>query len=245
MTVTPGSTYDGLDKRALASLTGASAVVIKSAVSSTLDVAHALGQGGAASGLLVLAEAQHAGRGRQGRVWLSPRGGGIWMSVLLRPRLPPSGGSLAIRAGLATVEALAAVAPALAPRLRWPNDIMVANAKAGGVLCEARWNGDTLSWVAVGIGINVRGPVPPAVEGKAIAIGDVVPGIARTAVLAELVPRIIALARADGPLGEEERARFMQLVWRVSGETITGLAADGALLVRRADGTLERRTDAD
>lgn len=236
-------TWDGLDRRALAARTGAPMVVVKDTVHSTLDLAHSLGQGGAPSGLLVLAEEQTGGRGRQGRAWHSPRGG-IWLTVLLRPKTAPAGGALAIRAGLAAVDALEAVAPALAPRLKWPNDIMVRGAKAGGILCEARWNGETLAWVAVGLGLNVHGRVPDEVRGSAIALSEAAPGLSRSAILAELVPKLIALAGAPARLDATERARFVARAWPPPGQVIAGIEPDGALLVRLPDGRVERRVEA-
>lgn len=237
-------TYDGLDHRALARQTGAHAVILKPVVNSVLDIAHGMGQGGAPSGTLILAEQQTDGRGRQGRRWHSAPGG-IWMALLLRPKAAPSGGSLGIRAGLATVEALAAVAPTLAPRLKWPNDVMIKGRKAAGVLCEARWSGESLSWVAVGIGINVRGALSAEIEERSVNLGDLVPGITRVSILTELVPRLVNLAAAEATLGTGEQAAFLRLAWRTPGETVEGVAPDGALLVRAADGTIARRTAAE
>lgn len=238
-------TFDGLDVDELARLTGSPRVVLRDQVPSTLDIVHSLGSDGAPSGSLVLAEVQTAGRGRQGRRWESPRGTGVWMSALLRPASAPAGGSLAIRAGLAIVEALASLAPRLGPRLKWPNDVIIGGRKAGGILCEARWSGDSLGWIAMGIGINVRGPVDVSLRDRAIALGDVATGITRLAVLAAIVPRIIALQNAPAELDPGMQARFVASRWPADDKDVAGLAPDGALLVRGADGTISRRTDAD
>ena len=238
-------TFDGLDEDELARLTGSPRVVLRDQVPSTLDIVHSLGSDGAPSGSLVLAEVQTAGRGRQGRRWESPRRAGVWMSVLLRPTSVPAGGSLAIRAGLAIVEALASLAPALGPRLKWPNDVIIGGRKAGGVLCEARWSGDSLGWIAVGIGINVHGPVGAALRDRAIALGDVATGITRLAVLTAIVPGIIALQNAPAELDSGMQARFVASRWPATDKAVLGIAPDGALLVRGADGTISRRTDAD
>lgn len=235
-------TWDGLDARALAARIGAPSVIYKPITHSVLDLAHGLGQGGAPTGTVVLAEQQTGGRGRQGRTWHSPPGG-IWMAMILRPRAQPVGGALAIRAGIATVEAITAAARSLAPKLRWPNDIMVKNRKAAGVLCEARWSGQSLGWVAIGIGINVHGPVAEPVESRAVALGDEAFGISRVAILAALVPRLMALAESPAELGEGDRARFLELAVADEGQEITGIGADGALLLKRPDGSVERRTD--
>jgi biotin-[acetyl-CoA-carboxylase] ligase BirA-like protein len=237
--------FDGADEAELARRTGSPRVVLRDEVTSTLDLLHALAAEGAPSGTLVVAEAQTAGRGRQGRHWASPRGGGVWMSVLLRPATPPSGGSLAIRCGLAIVEALTSLAPVLGPRLKWPNDIMIAGRKAGGILCEARWSGETLGWVAVGVGLNVHGPVDAALRDVAIALDDVTRGITRLAVVEAAAPRLIALEAAPAELAPATQLRFLASRWPASEQDVAGLAPDGALLVRGSDGTIVRRTDAD
>lgn len=233
-------TYDGLDERGLAALTGLP-VVLRRSVSSVLDVAHDLGTAGAPSGTLVLADEQTAGRGRQGREWHSPPGAGIWMAMLLRPVAPPEGGALAVRAGLAVLAALAAAAPELAPRLKWPNDVMVGDRKAGGILCEARWSAERLGWVAAGIGLNVRGPVPPELAPRAVALRDVAPGLSRLAVLEAVAPRVADLARRPPALDDAERAAFWAARWSGTDADAVGIDSGGALLVRTAAGSLDRR----
>ena len=236
------SRYDGLDAAELERLCGVPLVVVQSSVPSTQDEAHRLGADGAPAGSVVLAEEQTAGRGRQGRAWHSPAGAGVWLSVVLRPRVRPEGGALAIRAGLATAAALAATAPGVAVRLRWPNDIVVADRKVGGILCEARWSGDVLAWVAVGVGLNVRGPVAPAVRDRAVALGDVAPEVSRLALLAALVPRLVALEALPAALTSAERRAFLRAEWREAGsEETVDLEPDGARLVRASGGALDRR----
>lgn len=235
--------YDGLHDRTLARLTGAPLVVGRDSLPSVLDLAHTLGAEGAPNGAVVLADEQTAGRGRQGRAWHSPAGAGVWLAVLLRPSAPPLGGALAIRAGLAAVEAVGEAAPELAPRLKWPNDLIVAGRKAGGILCEARWSGGRLGWIAVGVGINVRGPVAAAVQDRAVALGDLAAGVTRLGLVTALVPRLAALATRPSALDQDERARFAAVAWpEGDGASETeGLEPDGALLVRRPGGALDRR----
>jgi BirA family biotin operon repressor/biotin-[acetyl-CoA-carboxylase] ligase len=238
-----GVRYDGADAEALEGLTGAPHVELFPSVSSVLDVAHELAAAGAPSGLLVLADEQTAGRGRQGRTWHSPAGSGVWVGVLVRPAVVPEGGAFAIRAGLATVAAIAEAVPEAAPRLKWPNDLIVHGLKAGGVLCEARWLGARLGWIAVGVGVNVRGPVPPELRGVAIALDDVAPAATRLGVLSALAPRLRALAGGPATLGAAERAAFARLHWAAPADAAAGALVDGegALLVRAPDGSLDRR----
>jgi BirA family biotin operon repressor/biotin-[acetyl-CoA-carboxylase] ligase len=236
-------TYDGLPERALGQLVSAPLVVAHDSLPSTLDLAHELAAQGAPEGTLVLADEQTAGRGRQGRAWHSPRGAGLWMALVMRPRRPPSAGALAVRAGLAVVDAVAEAAPGLTPRLKWPNDLVVAGRKAGGVLCEARWTGDELAWVAVGVGINVRGPVPQELADSAVALSDVAPGVGRLLVLTALVPRLLATSSRPSVLDPAERARFHAVAAPLPATEglLEDLEPDGALLLRRPDGSLDRR----
>ncbi len=237
--------YDGLDAAALAALTGAPQVALRDTVSSTLDVAHVLGETGVAGGAIALAEVQTAGRGRAGRGWTSPRGAGLWLSVLLRPGAAPAGGALAIRVALAVREALAVAAPAAVPLVKWPNDLVIAERKVGGILCEARWFGERLGWIAVGIGLNVHGPLPPELEHAAIALAEADPDVRRAELLARIVPRVAALAHRPPALDAAERAAFLEAAWHpMDDDPIVGLDPDGALLVRAPDGSIDRRTGA-
>ena len=117
---------------------------------------------GAAPGLVVLAEEQGAGRGRHGRSWVSPPGAGIWMTVLLPAATPAGGPSPEPIPGLVTLAAALAVRRAVAqvtgftPGLKWPNDVMVGDAKLCGILGEML--GD--SGIALGIGVNVHDSPP-------------------------------------------------------------------------------------
>lgn len=234
--------YDALDAKRLEHLTGVPLVVLLASAPSTQDEVHRRAAGGAPSGTLVLADEQTAGRGRQGRAWHSPAGRGVWLSLLLRPECAPQGGALAIRCGLACLAALAEAAPGAAARLRWPNDIVVAGRKLGGILCEARWSGTELSWVAVGVGLNVSGHVDPAVRDRAIALSDVTDGVSRVALVAALAPRLRSLEPLPPFLEAAERRAFLAAEWRDAGaEPTADLAADGALLVRSASGALDRR----
>ena len=234
--------YDGLDAEELGRRTGATEVQVLASVGSVLDVAHQRAAAGAESGLLVLADAQTAGRGRSGRAWHSPPGAGVYLAALLRPAVRPFSGALAVRVGLAAAAAIEDLAPGASPRLKWPNDLVVAGRKTGGVLCEARWSGARQGWVAVGVGVNVAGPVPAVVRGTAIALAEVAAGATRVALLEALVPRIWALAGRPAALDEAEREAVRGRLWVEPGaEAPVGVDGDGALLVLGLEGTLERR----
>lgn len=123
---------------------------------STNRVAFELGHAGEPEGTVVLAEEQTAGRGRAGHSWHSERAAGIYVTLLLRPKLAPvQAPVLTMMAGLsahAAVEALTG----LAVDLKWPNDLMIRGKKAGGILTEMHADPGQVRFVVVGIGLNVN-----------------------------------------------------------------------------------------
>lgn len=237
--------YDGLTASDCRARWGTPYCVVLRAVTSTLDVVHEAAADGAPTGSLVLAEEQVRGRGRRGGVWHSPPGTGIWMAYLLRPATPMESGVVALRVGLAIAEALHALG--IDAGLKWPNDVLVDGRKVSGVLCEGRWTGSRLAWIGVGIGINVRGPLPEAIAREAVALDARRPGVGRLAVLDELMPRLRRLAETPR-LSEDEIAAYRSRAWLdrrriaspVAGE-VCGIDGDGALLVRTGSG-VERVT---
>ena len=117
-----------------------------------LDLAHA----GEPEGAVILAEEQIAGRGRAGRAWHSERAAGIYVTLLLRPKLAPvQAPLLTIMAGLAARTAIEAQT-GLIVDLKWPNDLMIGGKKAGGILTEMYAEPAQVRFVIVGIGLNVN-----------------------------------------------------------------------------------------
>lgn len=230
------SVYDGVPCADLAGRLAVPELVCLAEVGSVLDVVHERAAAGAPAGAMCLAEAQSRGRGRQGRPWLSPPGGGIWLGYLMRPGAHAATGVLALRVGLAVAAGLRALGADV--RLKWPNDVYLDDRKLAGMLCEARRD-----WVAVGIGLNVRGRLPAELAGTAATLAESLPDVSRVRVLEAVVPRLHALTAAPELTGEERR-RFAELDWLhgrrllepVVG-TASGVAADGALLVETDGGT--------
>jgi BirA family biotin operon repressor/biotin-[acetyl-CoA-carboxylase] ligase len=123
---------------------------------STNRVALELGHAGEPEGAVVLAEEQTAGRGRAGRVWHSDRAVGIYVTVLLRPRLAPvQAPLLTMMAGLSARSAVQAVT-GLTVDLKWPNDLLLNGKKTGGILTEMHAEPGQIRFVIVGIGLNVN-----------------------------------------------------------------------------------------
>ncbi|OMG00974.1 biotin--[acetyl-CoA-carboxylase] ligase [Paenibacillus sp. FSL R7-0337] len=133
--------------------------VFKSVVS-TNELVKALASGGEAEGKVILSEEQTAGRGRKGRAFFSPAGTGIYMSILLRPRLS------AADATLLTTSAAVAVALAIesvsgfSTQIKWVNDVFMNGKKVCGILTEASLSleSEWLDYAVLGIGINVTLP---------------------------------------------------------------------------------------
>jgi BirA family biotin operon repressor/biotin-[acetyl-CoA-carboxylase] ligase len=147
-------------------------------VGSTNDLAKQRARAGDAEGLVILADEQTTGRGRQGRTWAAPPGSGLLMSLLLRPAWlsPVDIFALTMLAGTALCEAVEQVAPVRAA-LKWPNDLLLparpgappATHKAAGILCECELAGDQVDWVVVGIGVNVSWAPEGDVDGRDLA----------------------------------------------------------------------------
>jgi BirA family biotin operon repressor/biotin-[acetyl-CoA-carboxylase] ligase len=141
--------------------------------------------------------------------------------------------------GLAVAEAIDAVAGERLATLKWPNDVLLHGRKLAGVLCEARWQGETLQWLAAGIGINVVNVIPEPVRGTAIALVEVAPRVRCIDVLDHLVPLLLRRPSSDAALlTSEECERFAARDW-LRGRILTrpragraaGIATDGALRI--------------
>ena len=225
---------------------------------STNDEAAQRARVGAPEGLIITARRQNAGRGRQGRVWQSPEGN-LYASFLLRPRVPMH---LAGQISLVGAVAVGATVGRFGVpyRLKWPNDVMARGAKLSGLLLESEQD-----WVVLGIGINVL-HCPP-VEGRVVTsiaevlsaeergLGDShLPSLSIEGVLSVLQEELVrwyTIWQTEGlpPVRKEWLAHAMGIGARVrvtqaEGRILLGVMetmdADGALIVRDADGTPHR-----
>jgi BirA family biotin operon repressor/biotin-[acetyl-CoA-carboxylase] ligase len=193
---------------------------------------------GAGEGLVLVAEAQTAGRGRMGRRWASPPGTGLEFSVLLRPAGVPAGllGWLPLLAGLATATAVSGIS-AVATWVKWPNDVLAAGGKLAGILAESR--GDM---VVVGIGINVSahpGGLPSPATSLAAETGHSPP---RGRLLARVLGDLERwyLAWRDQPAPGDPDACGLRAAYRqrcaTLGREVTVTLPDGRVLSGRASG---------
>jgi BirA family biotin operon repressor/biotin-[acetyl-CoA-carboxylase] ligase len=211
---------------------------------STQDEVHRLAAAGAPAGTVVVAGEQEAGRGSRGRRWASPVGG-LWLSFLCRPARSVGVEVLSLRVGLAAAEALAEVGGVPLVSVKWPNDLMVNDRKVGGILCEARWQGDVLAWVGVGLGLNVRNPVPAGLPMPAGRLADWRSDLEPEHVLWPVVTALLPLAESGAGLSPSELASFAQRDWLAGRELAApvrgragGITPDGALQVLVADGAI-------
>lgn len=210
---------------------------------STMEAAHALAQDGAPHGTAVVAARQTLGRGTRGRTWSSELGG-LWLSVITRPSRTDALEALSLRVGLATAAVLELACPAL-PRLglKWPNDLLVDGRKLAGILCDARWGGGQCQWVVIGLGVNVRNPIPVELQPVAVAIATWDPAIAPDALAAPVAAAVALAAREAGPLTVAELRAYglrdvlagVRVTEPVLG-TAQGITAAGALSVRTDTG---------
>ena len=232
------------------------AVHLFTRVGSTNDVARRLAQSGVAAGTLVIAEEQVTGRGRGAHSWSSPPGVGLWCSLILRD--VPSGaiGMLPIRVALAAAEALEPWTSD-SIRVKWPNDLLLGGRKLAGILCEAFWDGHALEHIVVGFGLNVvqgREDFPEHLRGTATSLrmftdGAVSRFAVASAVVAELRTLVFepwpapsdvvaAFSRRDALLGHDVEVREPETERVLLRGIASGIDEEGALLVRRADGSM-------
>jgi BirA family biotin operon repressor/biotin-[acetyl-CoA-carboxylase] ligase len=224
---------------------------------STNDVAARLAWGGAGEGAVVFAEAQSKGRGRLGRVWLSPAGKGLWFTVVLRPKIPPS------HATQLTVAAATALARAITqqtgivPDIKWPNDILIRGRKVAGILTEMDAEVERVKELLLGIGMDVNlesADFPVALRKIATSL-QIETG--QKVNRAELAVAILRELDRDYDLVKKGQFQALAEQWeercstlgrqvsiRVGDRVIRGRAEslddDGALLVRSPHGHLQR-----
>ena len=131
-------------------------VVYYDEIDSTNNRAKEAGDNGAAHGTLFVADMQVAGKGRRGRVWKSPSGSSIYMTILLYPDIPPvKAPQLTLLMAIAVAEGIQKVT-GLETKIKWPNDIVVNGRKICGILTEMSTEIDYINHVVIGVGINVN-----------------------------------------------------------------------------------------
>ncbi len=152
---------------------------------STNETAKTAARGGSLMQAAFIAGEQTAGKGRLGRAWVSKPGQGVYATMLIRPKIDPSRVSgITVMAAVAVCEAIEAVS-ALKPRIKWPNDVLLDDKKAVGILTESMVQMDGVEFAVCGIGINT---CAEALSGEIVGIASAV----------EANPTVLAAAVIDG-----------------------------------------------
>ena len=215
-----------------------------------MDMAKRMAKEGMGEGTVIIAGEQTAGRGRLGRKWLSPPGGSLSLSIILRPTLPQSP-QLNMAACLATVQSIEKVT-GLKPTIKWPNDVLLNGKKVSGILMENIFDGGELKATILGIGINAKFDALAFTEISAIATSlstesgrEISPEEILPSLLEEF-EQIYQELQGGRKIYERWLARVEtlgKLVRVKSGDTIEegyaeSINPNGSLILRRLDGSL-------
>jgi BirA family biotin operon repressor/biotin-[acetyl-CoA-carboxylase] ligase len=125
-------------------------------VGSTNLMARELAVKGAKNGTVVIADTQDKGKGRNGKIWTSPKACNIYLSIILKPKFSPEAANgMTILAATAAAESIKEIS-SITPQIKWPNDILVNSKKVSGILTEMSTQNNIIEYIIIGIGINVN-----------------------------------------------------------------------------------------
>ncbi len=225
---------------------------------STMDEAFRLGMAGAEEGTVICAEGQHKGRGRLGRNWASPKGKGVYVSVLLRPKLQPvMVPQLTLLCAVAVAEAIRS-ATGVDVAIKWPNDLLVNHKKIVGILTEMSAEIDRVNFVVIGIGINVNTTASQLPSHATSLRQETQKSLSRVEILQEVLRRIeywYLRFQEEGfaPILKEWK-EFSATIGRnvrvadakqvIDGKAI-GIADDGGLLIKSHAGVIIKKMAGD
>ena len=214
-------------------------------IGSTNDELKRLAREGAGEGLVITAERQTAGRGRRGRAWMSPPGN-LYASVLVRPQCrAATAAQLGFVAALGVADAIAALAPAIMPRCKWPNDVLINGKKVCGILLETEMaGGDRPDFVIIGLGVNIATSPRDTPYAATSLAEEAASGIAPQTMTTAFIHRLstwLTVWREQGfaPIREAWLTRAAglgkEILVRLERDTLAGrfvdLDSDGSLLI--------------
>ncbi len=206
-------------------------------------------------GTVVIAESQTGGRGRLGRKWISPEGG-IWLSVVLKPRMQPQyAPRITLLAGVAVAKTIRSYG--LPAKIKWPNDVLINGKKVCGILTEIGAELDSIQYVVVGIGIDANVDIeafPQDIRDSSTSLqNELGCNIDRV----EFVQRLLCEIESQYLLFQKEGFSSILGEWRnmsatigewvkitnqtrtIYGEAI-GVDSEGALILETGEGKLEK-----
>ena len=228
-----------------------------SSIDSTNSAAYQLALRGAREGEVVIAESQDRGRGRLGRKWISPPFLNLYLSVILRPKIPLHQASLmTFVAAVATANAIETYS-GISPVLKWPNDLLLRKRKVAGLLNEIDSEADRIHFVILGIGVNLnmdRRVLPRPLQTKVTALKqEMGRPVSRKEFVCCLLKELeqwyeVFLREGSNPILKawREKARIEGKKLKVTsfGEILRGQAmdidSDGALILRIRNGEKKR-----
>jgi len=218
---------------------------------STMDTAFAFGLKGASEGTVICAETQKKGKGRMGRKWESPKGKGLYFSVILRPEMRAVEiAKLTLFSAVAVCEALRNVS-GLDIAIKWPNDLLMGNQKIAGILTELSAEIDQVHFVVIGVGINVNTSLKRLPDVATSLMAESSRRFSRIEILQEILrskEKWYQLLKSEGfdPILKRwkalsstlgRRVRLVEMFRRREGVAID-LSENGSLLIKGADGEI-------
>ncbi|MEW6212272.1 MAG: biotin--[acetyl-CoA-carboxylase] ligase [Acidobacteriota bacterium] len=200
-------------------------------VTSTNDIARQMAQRGEDEGLAVTARAQTAGRGRKGRQWSSPAGKGLYLSLVLRPRINPVDASLIPLAAAIAVSETLRFDFHVETDIKWPNDLLARGRKICGILVESAIEGQELQYAILGIGINVLQREFPAEIAESATSILIESAVERTTdeVMSAVLPRLDLWYRESLSRPDTVIARWEKLSSYARGREVTVISSQGEI----------------
>ena len=233
-----------------------------SEIDSTNLYARNLAEEGGLEGEVVIAESQSRGKGRLGRSWVSPPRLNLYLSVILRPKLPPlHAPQITLMSAVALAETVQSFSPS-PPEIKWPNDILVEGKKLAGILTESSCSPEKILFAVLGIGVNLNfsqelmpGPIREIATSLMILTGSPVDRGAFTLQLIQNLDRCYGDLEDKGfPFIAERWRSFFRLGGRrvrvemvdqiILGKAM-GIDGDGALVLEDESGTRRRIVSGD
>ena len=225
-------------------------------VFSTNSIAKFLANHDAEEGTILISEIQTNARGRLGKKWEAPDGG-VWMSMILRPQVPPA------RIGLITLATGVAIAKAIRSlgvdaKIKWPNDVLIHGNKISGVLTEVNATFNEIDWVVVGIGIDSNLKLEDFSEDIRIGTTTLTEELPSKVDENELIAIFLNEFEKVQQLYKDGEIETILKDWRDLSDTIgkyvnitqtggkitqgyvIGINNEGSLIIERQDGTLEK-----